>query len=60
MKIHIYHHIVQDDNNEVICKLNEIIDKLDLLLSVPEDEKLKEQIMKKLDSAIQDIKSTIK
>ena len=59
MKIHIYHHFPQEDNCEVIRLLKEISSKLDLLLSVEEDEQLKEQIMAKLNSAISDIKSTI-
>lgn len=59
MKIHIYHHIVQDDNCEVIKKLNEVIEKIDQLLMHDDDQVLKQQIMDKLNSAITDIKSTV-
>ena len=59
MKINIYHHFPQDNNCVIIDKLTEIIDKLDLLLSIEEDETLKKEIMEKLNKAIADIRSTV-
>lgn len=57
MAIHIHHHY---HDHEVEKLLKEVIWKLNKVLEAIGDEKIKQEIMDKLEKAIADIKSTIK
>lgn len=57
MKIHIYHHLV--DDCETQKQLDRIEAKLDQLLALEDSEHLKQEIMDKLNKLNDDIKSTI-
>lgn len=46
-----------DDVKKLLCEINK---KLDRLLGDTDDDEIKQQMMDKLNSAIEDIKSTIK
>lgn len=62
MKIHVYHHFPQPDHdsklNLVIDLIRRVENKLDIMNEDPTG-KLKQEIMDKLNTIIQDVKTTI-